>query len=115
MPRDYQSGTGRKTFRAKSMCFGRKSLPPQQFHYGWIVLQISFFTEYWKVLPSILMTSFGWETLPKQPFHGKFDIRSAVHHRINGVISMFPLHKQSEKSCFYLINLIGIYVHVTVN
>ena len=29
-----------------------------------------------KVLPSILMTSFGWKTLPKHPFHRKFGIRS---------------------------------------
>ena len=35
-----------------------------------------FFTENWKVLPSILMTSFGRKTLPKHPFHCKFGIRS---------------------------------------
>ena len=38
--------------------------------------QLVFFTENWKVLPSILMTSFGWKTLPKHPFHCKFGIRS---------------------------------------
>ena len=31
----------------------------------------------------------------------------------NGVISMFSLHNQEEKSCFYLINLIAI--QVTIN
>ena len=31
--------------------------------------QLVFFTENWKVLPSIIMTSFGWKTLPKHPFH----------------------------------------------
>ena len=32
---------------------------------------------------------------------------------VNDVISMFSLHNQAEKSCFYLINLIAI--QVTVN
>ena len=72
--------------------------------------KLVFFTENWKVLPSILMTSFGWKTLPKHPFHFKFGIQS---DRVNDVISMFSLHNQAEKSCFYLINLIAI--QVTVN
>ena len=32
---------------------------------------------------------------------------------VNNVISMFSLHNQAEKSCFYSINLIAI--QVTVN
>ena len=67
-----------KPTKPKVCLFGRKSLPTLQFHYGWIFLPISFFTENWKVLPSILMTSFGWKTLPKHPFHCKFGIRLAV-------------------------------------
>ena len=31
-------------------------------------------------------------------------------HWVNDVISMFSLHNQAEKSCFYLINLIAIKV-----
>ena len=36
-----------------------------------------------------------------------------ANRRVNDVISMFSLHNQAEKSCFYLINLIAI--QVTVN
>ena len=93
----YQSGTGRKTFQAKSMPFWKEKPSNLTFHYGWIFLPISFFTENWKVLPSILMTNFGWKTLPKHPFHCKFGIRTG---RVNDVISMLSLHNHAEKSCF---------------
>ena len=58
------------------------------------------------------MTSFGWKTLPKHPFHCKFGIRSDSRSQGNDVISMFSLHNQADKSCFYLINLIAIQVIV---
>ena len=59
------------------------------------------------------MTSFGWKILPKHPFIANLASDRTADRSVNDVISMFSLHNQAEKSCFYLINLIAI--QVTVN
>ena len=74
----YQSGTGRKTFQAKSMPFWKEKTSNLTISLWKDFPSNSFFTENWKVFPSILMTSFGWKTLPKHHFHCKFGIRSAI-------------------------------------
>ena len=62
--------------------------------------QLVFFAENWKVLPSILMTSFGWKPLHNILFIANLASDRTADRWFNDVISMLSLHNHAEKSCF---------------
>ena len=104
-----QSGTGRKTFQAKSMPF----LEGKDFHLNNFTMDGFSFQLVFSLKIGKFYHPSEWHVLDGKPFQNILFIANLASdrlsdRRVKDVICMFSLHNQAEKSWFYLINLIAI-------